>query len=66
MKKICFVTAARSEYGLLKWLMSDIDKCEEFELQIIVTGGHLSVEQGHTIDQIIEDGFDITYIVDSK
>ena len=66
MKKICFVTAARSEYGLLKWLMSDIDKCEEFELQIIVTGGHLSAEQSHTIDQIIEDGFDITYIVDSK
>ena len=65
MKKICFVTAARSEYGLLKWLMSDIDKCKEFELQIIVTGGHLSVEQGHTIDQIIEDGFKITYVVDS-
>lgn len=66
MRKICFVTAARSEYGCLKWLMSDIDKCEGFELQIIVTGGHLSVEQGHTIDQIIEDGFKITYIVDSK
>lgn len=64
MKKICFVTAARSEYGLLKWLMKDVDSCEEFELQLIVTGGHLSYEQGHTIDQIIDDGFDITYIVD--
>lgn len=66
MKKICFVTAARSEYGLLKWLMKDVDACDEFELQIIVTGGHLSYEQGHTIDQIIEDGFDITYIVDAE
>lgn len=66
MKKICFVTAARSEYGLLKWLMKDVDSCAEFELQIIVTGGHLSYEQGHTIDQIIEDGFDITYIVDAE
>lgn len=65
MKKICFVTAARSEYGCLKWLMSDVDNCGDFELQIIVTGGHLSVEQGHTIDQIIEDGFKITYVVDS-
>lgn len=64
MKKICFVTAARSEYGLLKWLMSDIGKCEEFELQIIVTGGHLLEEQGHTIDQIIEDGFTISHVVD--
>lgn len=66
MKKICFVTAARSEYGLLKWLMKDIDASEKFELQLIVTGGHLSYEQGHTIDQIIEDGFKIDYIVDAK
>lgn len=64
MKKICFVTAARSEYGVLKWLMKDVIACEEFEFQLIVTGGHLSYEQGHTVDQIIEDGFDITYTVD--
>lgn len=66
MKKMCFVTAARSEYGLLKWLMKDVDDSKEFTLQLIVTGGHLSYEQGHTVDQIIEDGFDITYTVDAK
>lgn len=66
MKKICFVTAARSEYGLLKWLMKDVEASESFQLQIIVTGGHLSKEQGHTIDHIIEDGFNIDYIVDSQ
>ncbi len=64
MKKICFVTAARSEYGLLKWLMKDIDKCEEFQLQLIVTGAHLAFEQGHTIDQIIADGFSISQTLD--
>lgn len=66
MKKICFVTAARSEYGLLKWLMNDVANSEVFQLQIIVTGGHLSKAQGHTIDQIVEDGFKIDYIVDSQ
>lgn len=66
MKKICFVTAARSEYGLLKWLMKDVDDSKEFELQLIVTGGHLSYEQGHTVDQIIEDGFKIAYTVDAE
>lgn len=65
MKKICFVTAARSEYGVLKWLMKDIDESKDFTLQLIVTGGHLSYDQGHTIDQIIEDGFKIDYIVDA-
>lgn len=66
MKKICVVTAARSEYGTLKWLMKDIDESQEFELQLIVTGGHLSYEQGHTVDQIVEDGFNITYMVDAE
>ena len=64
MKKICFVTAARSEYGLLKWIMQEVKGCQEFEFQLVVTGGHLSAAQGHTIDQIIEDGFDVTEIVD--
>ena len=66
MKKICVVTAARSEYGLLKWLMHDIKESADLELQLIVTGGHLLSEQGHTIDEIIEDGFEISYIVDAK
>ena len=64
MSKICFVTAARSEYGLLKWIMKDIQKCEHFQFQLIVTGGHLLYEQGHTIEQIIADGFPITKILD--
>ncbi len=66
MKKLCFVTAARSEYGLLKWLMYDISNSSTFELQLIVTGGHLLDEQGHTIDQIIKDGFQIDAIVDAQ
>lgn len=66
MKKICFVTAARSEYGLLKWLMEDVEKSDNLQLQLIVTGGHLLPEQGHTIDQIIADGFQISATVDSE
>lgn len=66
MKKICFVTAARSEYGLLKWLMHDIDADSKFQLQLIVTGGHLLKEQGHTIDAIIADGFKIDAVVDAN
>ena len=64
MKKICFVTAARSEYGVLKWIMHDVGQSDYFQLQIVVTGGHLLKEQGHTIDQIINDGFQIDEIVD--
>lgn len=64
MIKLCFVTAARSEYGLLKWLMRDVRESEKFQLQLVVTGGHLLVDQGHTIDYIVEDGFEPDAIVD--
>ena len=64
MKKICFVTAARSEYGLLKWIMKDISASDKFKFQLIVTGSHLSQEQGHTIDHIFDDGFVVDEIVD--
>lgn len=60
MKKICVVTGTRSEYGLLKPLLKRIDKDEKIELQLIVTGMHLSPEFGLTYQEIEEDGFIIT------
>lgn len=65
-KKICVVTAARSEYGLLKWLMIDICNSDYFQLQVIITGAHLSWDQGHTVDQIIEDGFQADAVIDAQ
>lgn len=64
-KKICVVTAARSEYGHMKWLIKDLSQTEGVELQLVVTGGHLSAEQGHTIDEIKADGMPIAKIVDA-
>ena len=52
MKKICIVTAARSEYGLLRWVIDEVYKSRDLELQLIVTGGHLSEEQGYTYKAI--------------
>lgn len=60
MKKICIITATRAEYGLLKPVMNEIRRREELELQIIVTGAHLSPEFGLTYREIENDGFTIT------
>ena len=65
MKKICIVTAARSEYGLLRWLIEDLSKSDAFELQLVVTGGHLLKSQGYTIDQILNDGDQVADIVNA-
>ncbi len=53
--KICFVTGTRAEYGLLYWLMRDIQKDPFFECQLIVTGMHLSPEFGLTYKEIEKD-----------
>ncbi|MCQ2200479.1 MAG: UDP-N-acetylglucosamine 2-epimerase [Bacteroidales bacterium] len=58
-KKVCIVTAARSEYGLLRWVIDYIQKEKELDLQLIVAGGHLSVEQGLTYQAIESDGYPI-------
>ena len=57
-RKICVVSGTRAEYGLLYWLMKEIEMDVDLELQIIVTGMHLSPEFGLTY-QIIEQDFKI-------
>ncbi len=59
MRKICVVTGTRAEYGLLYWLMKEIQNDSDLELQIIVTGMHLSPEFGLTYKEIEKD-FTIT------
>ena len=58
-RKICVVTGSRAEYGLLRWTMEGIRRAEGLELQVIVTGMHLSPEFGLTFHEIETDGFHI-------
>lgn len=57
MIKVCVVTGTRAEYGLLKPLIEIINSDTELELQLIVTGMHLSPEFGLTYKDIENDGF---------
>ena len=59
MKKICVVTGSRAEYGLLTPLIREFHRDESIQLQIAVTGMHLSSEHGLTYRQIEEDGYRI-------
>jgi GDP/UDP-N,N'-diacetylbacillosamine 2-epimerase (hydrolysing) len=64
-RKIAVVTGSRADYGLLYWLLHEIKHDQSLELQVIVTGMHLSPEFGNTYKEIETDGFDISYKVDS-
>ena len=61
-RKICVVTGSRAEYGLLRPVMEEIYGDAAFELQVVVTGMHLSSEFGLTYREIEKDGF----VIDEK
>lgn len=64
VKKVCVVTGSRAEYGLLRWVIEGIRDSESLELQLVVTGTHLSHEFGFTVQEIERDGFAIDYRVE--
>jgi GDP/UDP-N,N'-diacetylbacillosamine 2-epimerase (hydrolysing) len=59
------VTGTRADYGIYFPLLSGLDKQDQFDLKVIVTGMHLSSFYGNTIDQIMKDGFKIAGRVDN-
>lgn len=58
-RKICVVTATRAEYGLLSSLLGQFRANTSVELQLVVTGAHLSERFGLTVRQIEHDGIPI-------
>lgn len=62
--KICVITGTRAEYGLLKNLLKIFKESDEFELQLVVTGTHLSKKYGETYKEIESDGFYINKKID--
>ena len=54
-RKICIVTGSRAEYGLLYWVIKEVEADQDLELQLIATGSHLSSEFGLTYKEIEKD-----------
>ncbi|MDD2991795.1 MAG: UDP-N-acetylglucosamine 2-epimerase [Zoogloea sp.] len=58
-RKICVVTGTRAEFGLMRWLMQEVQTTPGLELQVLATGMHLSPEFGLTYQEIEQAGFAI-------
>ena len=58
MRKICVVTATRAEYGLLAPVVRELRKYENenLKVELIVTGTHLSLLYGMTVQEIENAG----------
>lgn len=59
-RKVCIVTGTRAEWGLLSGIARQLNMCSDIDLQIIATNMHLSDRHGHTIDEILQEGFKVS------
>ncbi|MFD1178863.1 UDP-N-acetylglucosamine 2-epimerase [Paenibacillus puldeungensis] len=59
MKKVMVVTGTRADYGIYFPILKKIEEDSDLELQILVTGMHLTPKYGNTVKYIEADGFQI-------
>ncbi|MCH5233492.1 MAG: UDP-N-acetylglucosamine 2-epimerase (hydrolyzing) [Muribaculaceae bacterium] len=59
MKRICFITGTRADYGIMAPIMRHVMQSPELELQVVATNMHLSERFGNTYKEIENDGFKI-------
>ena len=58
-RRVAVVTGSRADFGLLYWTLRAIQDAPELELDLLVTGAHLSPEFGMSVREIEEAGFPI-------
>ena len=54
-RKICVVSTSRADYGLLFWLLKEIEKSRFLELSLVLSGSHLEERLGLTYKEIERD-----------
>ena len=63
--KVGILTSSRADFGIYLPLLKRLAANPEFEMKIIAFGTHLSGFYGNTAQEIINNGFDIDYKVES-
>ncbi|TDA95518.1 UDP-N-acetylglucosamine 2-epimerase (hydrolyzing) [Halomonas marinisediminis] len=58
-RRLWVLTSTRADFGLLYWLLREIDNDPDLELMLAVTGTHLSPEFGMTVQDIEKTGLPI-------
>lgn len=63
--RVAVLTSSRADYSIYLPLLKALKEDPFFNLQIIAFGTHLSHFHGHTIDQILADGFNVDYRIET-
>lgn len=59
LRRICYVTGTRAEFGLMRTALEAIRSHPALEFQLVATGMHLSRTHGATVGQILRDGWTV-------
>jgi len=65
MIRLGVLTSSRADYGIYLPLLKVIQSDEFFELTIIAFGTHLSNFHGYTLKNILNDGFEVRYQIET-
>jgi GDP/UDP-N,N'-diacetylbacillosamine 2-epimerase (hydrolysing) len=63
MKKILFITSSRADYSLIIPFYNIMMKQKGYNIELLVTGSHLSNHLGFTVNEIINDKIKIDYMI---
>jgi len=64
MRKICYLTGTRADFGLMTKILKAIDNDSSWQLILLVTGMHLMKEFGQTIKEV-KKLFSITEVIEA-
>jgi GDP/UDP-N,N'-diacetylbacillosamine 2-epimerase (hydrolysing) len=65
MNRIAVLTSSRADYGIYLPLLKSLKNDPFFNVSIIAFGTHLSPFHGFTLTQILNDGFEVPYQIES-
>lgn len=63
--KVVVLTSSRADYGIYLPLLKKMKQDPWFDLKIVAFGTHLSKKHGFTLNQIISDGFEVAYKIET-
>ena len=64
MRRIAVFSGNRAEYGLLFPIIRAMKDRGDLDVRVVVSGAHLSEPFGRTVDEILDDGIEITATAD--
>lgn len=66
MKKLLFLTGTRADFGKLKPLLNFIEKDNNMQLHLVITGMHMMKAYGSTYCEVLKEGYQHTYLASNQ